>query len=332
MARPRPTRLRAAAMLTILSLATLAGACKTPGAGEADAAEAKPKDAAPEAAAPAAAPAEEGLSEQAFAAKVPGVDASGLTDRERATVAKVAEDALCDCGRPTTLTGCLREQPECVLGQRMGKLAVSLVQAGASGLEATDLVERYFDGFRPARREKIALTDAACRGPKDAPVTLVEFADYECPYCGFAWGLVHDVVDAFKGRVRWCFLQFPLSQHPHARDAARVAEYAKTKGKFFELSAVFFAHQEDLSREAIQGYAKQVGLDPDAVAKVLAEGTYDAEVAHDRKEGERVGVQGTPTLFIDGRRYDLPLNGPMLVQALEDELIWKSQGDRWSAK
>ncbi|RMG12300.1 MAG: hypothetical protein D6729_16765, partial [Deltaproteobacteria bacterium] len=276
-----------------------------------------------------------GVSSAAFQRALPGVDDTDLDDAERAALLKVAEDALCDCGAPTTLKGCLVGQPECLLGQRMIGLARLLVKAGGAPLEVTSFVEKYYESFEPGARKTIEVDPAACLGPKDAKVTLVEFADFECPYCGFAWPLVKQVLhDArslpgAKDQLRWCYLHFPLKQHPNAHQAAQLAEFAKQHGKFFALAEKLYTHQQALDREHLLQYAKEVGLDPKAAERALASGTFAAAVDAQKAQGTKLGVEGTPSLFLNGRPFILPLNHDLLLWALEDELLYVGNGGKW---
>ncbi len=269
-------------------------------------------------------------SEEALARTLPGVDVSSLEPKARAALLKVVEDAVCDCGRPSTLGGCLREPEPCELGRRMADLAVILLKAGASPTEAVSFTEEYFEGFKAARRKTFVVDDAACKGPKDAPLQLVEFADFECPYCGITWPLFGDIVDSLKGKARLCFLSFPLSQHENAREASQLTVMARKEGKFLEAADLLFANQTELDRKSLLGYAEKLGLDRATVAKALEEGTYDAVVEAERKQGLAAGIDGTPSLFINGRPYTLLLDAGMILRALDDELAWQATGPNWA--
>jgi protein-disulfide isomerase len=142
-------------------------------------------------------------------------------------------------------------------------------------------------------------------GDDDAPVTLVEYGDYECPYCGMAYPVVKTLQREFGSRLRFVFRNFPLAEaHPHARHAAQAAEAAGAQGKFWEMHDMLFEHQSALEDEDFVGYARALGLDAERVARELEAGTYAKRVRDDFRSGVRSGVNGTPTFFINGERYD----------------------------
>ena len=142
-------------------------------------------------------------------------------------------------------------------------------------------------------------------GPEDAPVTLVEYGDYECPYCGMAYQVVKSAQRELGKQLRFVFRNFPLAEaHPHARLAAQAAEAAAVQGKFWEMHDALFEHQEALEAEDIIGYAKSLGLDMVKYARDLQDATYAKRVRDDFRSGVRSGVNGTPTFFINGSRYE----------------------------
>jgi protein-disulfide isomerase len=142
-------------------------------------------------------------------------------------------------------------------------------------------------------------------GADDAPVTLVEYGDYECPYCGMAHPVVKRAQRELKNRLRFVFRNFPLAEaHPHARVAAQAAEAAAAQGKFWEMHDMVFEHQAALEVEDLVSYAKALGLDTQRFALDLAEGTHAKRVRDDFRSGVKSGVNGTPTFFINGARYD----------------------------
>ena len=142
-------------------------------------------------------------------------------------------------------------------------------------------------------------------GPDDAPVTLVEYGDYECPHCGAAYPILKAVQRELGSRLRFIFRNFPLvEQHPHAQQAAEAAEAAAAQGKFWEMHDMLFEHQEALETADLVGYAQILELDAERVARELAAGTYTKRVRDDFMSGVRSGVNGTPTFFVNGERYD----------------------------
>jgi formate-nitrite transporter family protein len=157
-------------------------------------------------------------------------------------------------------------------------------------------------------------------GPDDAPVTLVEYGDYECPYCGMAYPIVKAVQRALGSRLRLVFRNFPLAEiHPHARHAAQAAEAAAAQGKFWEMHDMLFEHQQALEDADLVRYAEILELDTDQIARELEAGTYAKRVRDDFRSGVRSGVNGTPTFFVNGERYEGSwANEEAFVRALRD--------------
>jgi protein-disulfide isomerase len=158
------------------------------------------------------------------------------------------------------------------------------------------------------------------QGPEDAPLTLVEYGDYECPSCGSAYPIVKRVQEQFGRRLRFVFRNFPLSEiHPHAESAAEAAEFAAAQGRFWEMHDLLFENQEQLSEALYSELAEELGLSPTALRQALEEGKYKERVRTDFSSGVRSGVNGTPTFFVNGMRHDGPFDYETLVLALREE-------------
>jgi protein-disulfide isomerase len=155
-------------------------------------------------------------------------------------------------------------------------------------------------------------------GPDDAPVTLVEYGDFECPSCGAAYPNVEDVRKKMGARLRFVFRHFPLTQmHPHAMHAAEAAEAAGAQGKFWQMHGMLFEHQDALEDEDLVRYAKSLHLDDKRFASELASDAYVKGIRQGIGSGIRSGVNGTPTFFINGVRYDGSWDASDLLAALE---------------
>ena len=143
------------------------------------------------------------------------------------------------------------------------------------------------------------------QGPAMASVTLVEYGDYECPYCRAAVAIVMELQRVLPDDLRFIFRHFPLENiHRHARRAAEAAEAAGSQGKFFEMHAALFEHQAALEDEDLLRYAAELGLDTARFSAELRADTHVARVREDFLEGVRSGVRGTPTFYLDDVRYD----------------------------
>ena len=159
------------------------------------------------------------------------------------------------------------------------------------------------------------------QGPPDAPVTLVEYGDYECPYCGRAYPIVKRVQAELGDQLRFVFRNFPLNTiHEHAGVAAQAAEAASAQGKFWEMHDLLYEHQDELADTDLNRYALKLGLEIYRFEADLSGEVYARKVRDDFRGGIRSGVNGTPTFFINGLRYNGPLEYEPLSNALRDEL------------
>jgi protein-disulfide isomerase len=156
------------------------------------------------------------------------------------------------------------------------------------------------------------------QGPADAPVTLVEYGDYECPYCGAAYPIVKEVQARMGERLRFVFRNFPITtSHPHAEQAAEAAEAAASQDRFWQMHDLLYENQRRLSDQDLRAYAEELGLDVGLFEKELAEHVHAARVHEDFMSGVRSGVNGTPTFYINGARYDDSYDLETLLAALE---------------
>ncbi len=155
------------------------------------------------------------------------------------------------------------------------------------------------------------------QGPADA-VTLLEYGDYECPYCGAAYPIVKQVQAQMGDRLRFAFRNFPIStSHPHAEQAAEAAEAADAQGRFWEMHDHLYEHQQHLEPGDLRGYAAELGLDVDRFEDELARHIHEARVRDDFMSGVHSGVNGTPTFYINGVRHDDSYEAETLLAALD---------------
>ena len=143
------------------------------------------------------------------------------------------------------------------------------------------------------------------QGPASAPVTLVEYGDYQCPFCGAAYPIIKDVQARMGDGLRFVFRNFPIStSHPNAELAAEAAEAAAVQGKFWEMHDLLYENQDRLGGDDLHAYAGRLGLDLETFDRELAGHAYAARVREDFMSGVRSGVNGTPTFYVNGSRYD----------------------------
>src|SRR5258708_14441640 len=160
------------------------------------------------------------------------------------------------------------------------------------------------EGEAPHLTPPVSERDHA-QGPADSPLTLVEYGDYQCPYCGAAYPVVKQLQKTLGKKLRFVFRNFPLTQsHPYARVAAEAAEAAALQGKFWEMHDQIFEHQEFLEPDILPVWAKKLGLDLEKFGNAIGQGVVAKRIKEDRSSGIRSGVNGTPTFYINGKRFD----------------------------
>jgi protein-disulfide isomerase len=156
------------------------------------------------------------------------------------------------------------------------------------------------------------------QGSAGAPVTLVQYGDYECPYCGQAYPIVKAVQARMGDRLRFVFRNFPIStSHPHAEHAAEAAEAAGAQGKFWEMHDLLYERQQHLGDGDLRGYAEDLGLDVQRFDAEMSGHVHKARVHEDFMSGVRSGVNGTPTFYINGARHDDSYDTEVLLGAVE---------------
>jgi protein-disulfide isomerase len=156
------------------------------------------------------------------------------------------------------------------------------------------------------------------QGPANAAVTLVEYGDYECPYCGAAYPIVKELQARMRDRLKFVFRNFPITtSHPHAEQAAEAAEAAAAQGRFWEMHDLLYENQRRLRDQDLHAYAEQLGLDVEQFDKDLAEHVHASRVREDFMSGVRSGVNGTPSFYVNGARHDDSYDLETLLAALE---------------
>jgi protein-disulfide isomerase len=150
--------------------------------------------------------------------------------------------------------------------------------------------------------ERVAIDGAPIRGAVNAPVTIVVFSDLECPFCAKVWTTLHQIEEEYPGKVRFAFKHRPLPFHQHARLAAKAARAAQAQGRFWEFHDALLAAHEPVDEASLERRASEVGLDVARFRQAMRSDEVDAAVAADDEEGTRLGLKGTPTLFVNGRR------------------------------
>jgi protein-disulfide isomerase len=300
-----------------LLLAALAGGATCQNAVEPDDAAADSPDAgaAPVAAAPK---------------DIPGVDLGKLSPSARRELDAVLTDEFCYCGGPHTLGTCLREHGACRHSRRLVALAARFAAQGLSSADISQVLSHSNQGFAEPRK-KISVDPRMCEGAgPEAKITLVEFFDYECPFCAAVSPALRDFARKSSSQVRMCVVPFALASHANSIPAAQAALFARDAGKFWAMHDALLENQMGLSPDFIRGLATSLGLSADALGKAMAANKYDGEIQGYKEAGKAAGVDATPSLYLNGHKLELDLSEEVLGDAVDDELEWMANNGAWA--
>jgi glutaredoxin len=235
--------------------------------------------------------------------RLAAVDVSELTAAERRVWVDLVNQLLSPCGEPVSVARCAEEGRACRTCVPAARYVSRLI---SEGYERSEIEEHYELRYGRDTAVEVRTEGFPTRGAPMAPVTIVEFSDFECPYCGRAHPLLTELLRELDGQVKLVFRQYPLSGHPRAMPAARATVAAGQQGKFWEMADLLFEHQRALEDEDLERYAQQIGLDMARFRADLRSPETQAAIERDREEGRRIEVQGTPAFFVNGRRFREP--------------------------
>src|SRR6185369_5994126 len=248
----------------------------------------------------------------AASAQVPNVDLSGLTDGDKAAFMKLAQRFPSACGKAQSLEQSLKTDPRCKRSVFAGRYIAKLLKLG---LLPSEVEEQYANRFGPDvyAFKNIDVKDSPVRGDPGAPITIVEFSDFQCPHCKHAQPALEQLLHDYP-QVKLIFKHFPITRaHPYAQGAAQAAVAAGKQGKFWQYhDKLFHGDQEKEGPADLERYARELKLDIPRWKKDM-EAAAD-KVNKDRADGEKAGVDSTPSLYINGRKY----HGPPAYDELKD--------------
>lgn len=185
-----------------------------------------------------------------------------------------------------------------------------------------DLAEKYdVEIYYEAPRVEIATKGFPSLGPEDGPVTIVEFSDFQCPYCSKVVPSLHKIHEEYPDQVRVVFRQYPLPNHRHAQKAAEASLCAQDQGRFWEMHDSLFENQKNLGLDQIKSLAAELDLDEAAFATCLESGVHADQIQADLRDGAMAGVSGTPAIFVNGKALGGAVPYEDLVKAVEAELL-----------
>ena len=195
-----------------------------------------------------------------------------------------------------------------------------VVKLIGAGFTDSEISEKLAARYRPVPARKIDIAEAPMKGNPAAKITLVEFADYECPHCRRFQPVLHQILDEFRSDVKLYFKHYPLPQHTNARLAAEAAVAAQKQGKFWQFQDKLWEKSDELTPAEIEKAAKEIGLDVPKFRQDMASEAVKARVQKDRTDGAAAGLQATPTLYIDGREYTDGRDSDSLREWIKDQI------------
>jgi protein-disulfide isomerase len=255
---------------------------------------------------------------------LPGIDTSALTPRERREWSAQMTELLAPCADvPVNLATCIKEKRECKACAPAAELMLKLVQNGVAKKDRDELFRGRFD---PKNVKTVVPDGSPEKGSPDAVVTIVEWADFECPACQGMSPVLGALVERFPGQVRLIYKNYPLKdKHPHAELAAKAAIAAGAQGKFWEMHYKLFGARGRLEQQDIEEYAKGLGLDVGRLRADLNAPATLERLEKDVKQAESLGLSGTPYILINGREAnDIFFNDPEGWIKLDIELAGKT--------
>jgi protein-disulfide isomerase len=247
----------------------------------------------------------------------PGIDISKLDEFQKKVFYRVVNKEPSICGQAHSLLQSAKKDSSCRRSFNAVRYVARLVEQGYTDSEVGEaLTKRY----RSSVPKAIDVAEAPVKGNIGAKVSLVEFADYECPHCKRLQSVLKQVMDEFRGEVKLYFKHYPLPQHTNARLAAEAAVAAQKQGKFWQFEEKLWANQENLTPSELEKFAKEVGLDVAKFRQDMEAPATKARVQKDRVDGGTLGLSSTPTLYINGREYTDPRDADSLREWIKEDL------------
>jgi protein-disulfide isomerase len=267
---------------------------------------------------------------------LPAVDMTGLTPAQKTRALHAMRSQACACGCSMKIAECRVMDPTCAFSKGLASVIVGAIkkgktEAGAIAAAKASEFAKTPEGKLLEKAVTIPTANSPSAGPANAPITLVEFSDFQCPFCYKAVADLNTLMKAYPAQVKLIFKQFPLvDSHPEAAISAAAALAAHHQGKFWQMHDILFANHGKLSRKAIMEWAAGLGLDMKRFTADLESPAIQQAVQRDMEDGNRAGVDSTPTVFIDGQKYNGMLALDAIKPVIEAEL--KRLGGKPAAK
>jgi protein-disulfide isomerase len=241
--------------------------------------------------------------------RIKEIEWGGVSEPQKKMALKVMNENGCNCGCKMTIAACRERDSSCRRSLIFARTVMDSIREGKPEAEVTKVLKAKADTFVEAKLPddagavyRIDASKNPVRGPKDAPVTIIEFSDFQCPYCAGLQPTLDQVLKTFPKEVNLVYKQFPLNIHQYAHQAAAASVAAHQQGRFWQLHDKLFQNAAAINEENIKKWAKEVGVNMGDFEKAMQSGLPDTLVQKDIADGAQANVLGTPTLFINGKR------------------------------
>ena len=251
------------------------------------------------------------------------IDTSGMSAIQKKVLTNVLETENCTCGCNWTITKCRHDDPKCGVSRALVNLIIKDLKAGQNQQQIVADLKKHASDPPPVLDEPVTINIQGdpSLGPDNARVTIVEFSDFQCPFCAAAVVQARMILAKYPNDVRLVFKQFPLDDHSQAFLAAEAAVAAHAQGKFWQMHDKLYANYRSISAANILIWAREMGLDMKRFVDEVDSGKYKQMVLNEVKQGENAGVQGTPSFFFNGRRYSGAFQADAVAQVLQQEFL-----------
>jgi protein-disulfide isomerase len=237
------------------------------------------------------------------------IDFTGLSETQKRLALKIMNENPCNCGCKMTIAECRVDDHSCRRSLIFARTIVDALRESKSEAEVVQVLKAKADTFVEARPPEdtdvvynIDVSLNPVRGRRDAPVSIIEFSDFQCPYCAGVQPILKKVLETFPNEVRLVFKQYPLNIHQYAQQAAAASLAAQQQGKFWEMHDKIFQNFTDINDENLVAWARELGLKMEDFERAMQIGQFDAMIRKDMADGAAAKVLGTPTMFVNGKR------------------------------
>ncbi len=263
------------------------------------------------------------LSASAQESVLESIDTTGFSPVQKKILTQVLQSQNCTCGCNWTIAKCRNDDPKCGYSRQLLNMVIKDLKGGKDEKQIIADLKLHALTPPPVLDEPVTINIQGdpVIGPADARITIVEFSDFQCPYCAAAVVQARAILEKYPKDVRLVFKQFPLDDHSQAFLAAEAAVAAHAQGKFWQMHDKLYGNYRAISAKNILVWAQEIGLDMKRFVQEIDSGKYKGEIENEVKQGEDAGVQGTPTFFFNGRRYSGAFQADAISELLLKEFL-----------